>query len=228
MTDQTTQHRNIFAALAVAQSQMGDPRKTAMNDHFKKPYADLKDVVRACRPALSANGISYFFQHGSDERGDYLVATLYHGESATSLDSGPVRVMTQKSDAQGYKSGTTYAKRIALESVTGLAPGDDDDANEAVANEVRQAQAKASSWAATILAELPDDATDADKARALTDALVSQWGRMKGAQQLDNEWDRRAGIINRIKQVDVSMWEEVVDAFENRKNDIEDERRHNV
>ena len=31
-----------------------------------------------------------------------------------------------KQDMQGYKSATTYAKRIGLESLTGIAPEDDD------------------------------------------------------------------------------------------------------
>jgi hypothetical protein len=42
-----------------------------------------------------------------------------------------VPLIVTKNDMQGYKSATTYAKRIGLESLTGVAPHDD-DANAAV------------------------------------------------------------------------------------------------
>jgi hypothetical protein len=37
-----------------------------------------------------------------------------------------VPLIVNKQDMQGYKSATTYAKRIGLESLTGVAPADDD------------------------------------------------------------------------------------------------------
>jgi hypothetical protein len=45
-----------------------------------------------------------------------------------------------KNDMQGFKSATTYAKRIGLESVTGVAP-DDDDGNAAARNAPRTSRA---------------------------------------------------------------------------------------
>jgi hypothetical protein len=47
-------------------------------------------------------------------------------------------LMIGKSDMQGYKSACTYAKRIGLESVTGVAPeaASDDDGNAAAKSPV--------------------------------------------------------------------------------------------
>ena len=54
---------------------------------------------------------------------------LAHGESETMIECD-VPLIVSKNDMQGMKSATTYAKRIGLESVTGVAP-EDDDGNEA-------------------------------------------------------------------------------------------------
>jgi hypothetical protein len=52
-----------------------------------------------------------------------------------------VELIIGKNDMQGYKSATTYAKRIGLESVTGLAP-EDDDGNAAAKNAPTQAKSR--------------------------------------------------------------------------------------
>jgi hypothetical protein len=50
---------------------------------------------------------------------------LVHGASGTEI-SCDVPLIINKNDMQGMKSATTYAKRIGLESLTGIAPEDDD------------------------------------------------------------------------------------------------------
>jgi hypothetical protein len=50
---------------------------------------------------------------------------LAHGDSDTQI-ACDVPLIIGKQDMQGYKSATTYAKRIGLESLTGIAPEDDD------------------------------------------------------------------------------------------------------
>ena len=107
--------------------------KGAINPAFKgegKPkgtaYADLSDVVSAVRPALVENGLAYFHQIIRTEGGGLDMRTsLVHGESDTRIDCD-VPLIVSKNDMQGMKSATTYAKRIGLESVTGIAPEDDD------------------------------------------------------------------------------------------------------
>jgi hypothetical protein len=50
---------------------------------------------------------------------------LAHGATDTQV-SCDVPLIIGKNDMQGYKSASTYAKRIGLESLTGVAPEDDD------------------------------------------------------------------------------------------------------
>ena len=47
------------------------------------------------------------------------------GASATAIDC-PVPMIVDRNNMHGLKSATTYAKRIGLESVSGIAPEDDD------------------------------------------------------------------------------------------------------
>ena len=117
--------KNIHTALAAAQLEMEPVLKGSVNDHFRSRYADLSDVVGVARPALNKHGIAYFHQFVFTEYGQMMRTVLMHGESGTSIECD-VPLIVGKNDMQGMKSATTYAKRIGLESVTGIAPEDDD------------------------------------------------------------------------------------------------------
>lgn len=117
---------NIFTALCAAQADMGPVVKGAVNPHFRSKYADLADVMQVAIPALTAHGIAVFHVMERDEDGKPCMTTiLAHGESGTDIRC-PVPLIVQKNDMQGMKSATTYAKRIGVESLTGIAPEDDD------------------------------------------------------------------------------------------------------
>lgn len=123
-------HKNVYVALAAAQMQMGPLLKGAENPHFKSKYADLADLVTAVRMPLNSNGLTFFHQIVNSEHGQVMRTVLMHGETETSIGCD-VPLIVAKNDMQGMKSATTYAKRIGLESVTGVAP-EDDDGNAAV------------------------------------------------------------------------------------------------
>lgn len=120
-----TEHKNIYMALCAAQANMGKVTKGAINPAFKSKYADLADVVSVAVPALTEQGIAIFHTMTRDEHGAVMRTILVHGatESHVACD---VPLIINKNDMQGMKSATTYAKRIGLESLTGIAPEDDD------------------------------------------------------------------------------------------------------
>jgi hypothetical protein len=118
-----TDHKNM--ALCAAQAGMGKVVKGATNPAFKSKYADLADVVSVAMPALTEQGIAMFHMMVRDEQGAVMRTMLVHGASETSV-SCDVPLIINKNDMQGMKSATTYAKRIGLESLTGIAPEDDD------------------------------------------------------------------------------------------------------
>ena len=120
-----TEHKNIYMALCAAQAGMGKVVKGATNPAFKSKYADLADVVSVAVPALTEQGIAMFHMMVRDEQGAVMRTMLVHGASGTEI-SCDVPLIINKQDMQGMKSATTYAKRIGLESLTGIAPEDDD------------------------------------------------------------------------------------------------------
>jgi hypothetical protein len=147
-TKMTEKVANIYTALCAAQSAMGPVVKGAVNPHFKSKYADLADVMQVAIPALADNGIAVFHVMERDEDGRQNMTTvLVHGESGTDIRC-PVPLIVQKNDMQGMKSATTYAKRIGIESLTGIAPEDDDGnaAAKAAPKKMSAAQAKRDHW----------------------------------------------------------------------------------
>jgi hypothetical protein len=120
-----TEHKNIYMALGAAQVNMGKVVKGATNPAFKSKYADLADVVSVAIPALTEQGIAMYHTMLRDEYGAVMRTILVHGASGTEI-SCDVPLIINKNDMQGMKSATTYAKRIGLESLTGIAPEDDD------------------------------------------------------------------------------------------------------
>ena len=120
-----TEHKNIYMALGAAQAGMGKVVKGSTNPAFKSKYADLADVVSVAMPALTEQGIAMYHTMLRDEYGAVMRTILVHGASGTEI-SCDVPLIINKNDMQGMKSATTYAKRIGLESLTGIAPEDDD------------------------------------------------------------------------------------------------------
>jgi len=132
-----TEHKNIYTALCAAQSNMGKVTKGSINPAFKSRYADLADVVSVVVPALSEQGIAMYHSMIRDDEGMVMRTTLSHGATDTHIHCD-VPLIVDRNNMQGMKSATTYAKRIGLESLTGIAPDTDDDGNAASAAAPKQ------------------------------------------------------------------------------------------
>lgn len=130
--------KNVYEALAHAQGLFGPVIKGSKNPHFNSRYADLADLMATATPTLSACGLCLWFKIDYSDNHSYMVATLTHGESETHIEC-KVPLIVNKNDMQGFKSATTYAKRIGAESVTGIAP-EDDDGNAASSKPVQPVQ----------------------------------------------------------------------------------------
>lgn len=158
-----TEHKNIYLALCAAQSGMGKVTKGAVNPAFKSRYADLADVVSVVVPALSEQGIATHHSMMRDEHGLIMRTTLSHGASDTHIHCD-VPLIFGKHDMQGMRSATTYAKRIGIESLAGVAP-EDDDGNAAV----RSAPAKPAKITADEFQQIAAliESTNTDEAKLL-------------------------------------------------------------
>lgn len=216
-----TPHKNVFTALAAAQSEMGPLVKGATNPHFRSRYATLDDVVNAVRPPLNANGLCFHFETRDGE----MVAVLTHGESETSIKCG-IPLLVTKNDIQAFKSATTYAKRMGLESITGIAPADDDDGTAAAKSPPPKAshvstEALRDAWRDSVMDGLPDDASPRMKAEAFSLAIIMDFA-VKTLPTLEGRWNRHKAIIDSLRDRHPDLHDQVIDAYEMRKNEITD------
>jgi hypothetical protein len=186
-------HKNVYTALAAAQLEFGAVTKGSVNPAFKSRYADLSDVVEAVAPALSRHGIAFVHYVDSRDLGAgaeaCMVTALVHGDSDTRMEC-PVPLIVGKRDMQGFKSATTYAKRIGLESVTGVAP-EDDDGNAASAAPPPRREA----------APPPPPAPPFDSV-AVRDRIKAKIERAASLDELAHEWRFEAEDIARLKAED--------------------------
>lgn len=123
-----TQHKNVFCAIAAAQLEFGAVTKSSTNPAFRSKYADLSDVASVVIPTLARHGVCVLHYLTGDDLGT-MRTEFVHGETESRIHCD-VPLIVSKNDMQGMKSATTYAKRIGLESLSGVAP-DDDDGNAA-------------------------------------------------------------------------------------------------
>lgn len=129
-----TEHKNIYMALCAAQQEFGAVQKGSLNPAFKSKYADLADVAGVVIPTLAKHGVCVMHYLVGEELGA-MRTEFVHGVTETRV-SCDVPLAVDKKNMQGMKSATTYAKRIGLESLSGVAP-EDDDGNAAAQNPPR-------------------------------------------------------------------------------------------
>jgi predicted regulator of Ras-like GTPase activity (Roadblock/LC7/MglB family) len=192
--EKMTDHKNIYAALAAAQMQMGKAVKDSTNLGFKSKYADLASVMDACMGALNANGIAVYQPTVDDEGGRY-VKTIFAHISGETLECR-VPLIIQKNDMQGYGSAVTYARRYGLMGMAGIAP-EDDDGNAAakaaprgdVVEPARRVHINAEQFVA-MSAEL--DRTGSDEAR------LAAWLGAKSLEELNvDQWERAMAAMKK-------------------------------
>lgn len=209
--------KNIAAALASAQANMGKALKSASNPHFKSKYADLASVTDACLPALNEAGIAVIQPTTDDADGRYVETILIHGDSGEVLKCR-VPLIVSKNDMQGYGSAVTYARRYGLMSMSGIAP-EDDDGNRAAKSPPQQHDIpsnppKQPSFAQTVTQDLPPTATGRDKAEAIADALIAMWPRKTSKVSLGNEWEKHKALIDSMEEKHKDLYDKVCEAFD--------------
>jgi hypothetical protein len=116
---------SLAAALAKAQGAIEGAAKDKMNPHFRSKYADLSSVVDAIKQPLAENGLSYT-QVIHDAELAVKVETIIIHSSGEWISNGLCSVPVDKSNAQGYGSALTYARRYSLSAAFGVAPEEDD------------------------------------------------------------------------------------------------------
>lgn len=120
---------NLALALAKAQGELSNPKKTSANPFFKSKYADLSEVINVSKSVLSEHGLSVVQLASYSDSMAHVETIILHatGEFISETLSLPV----VKHDAQSIGSVVTYARRYSWAAICGLAQ-EDDDGNAAV------------------------------------------------------------------------------------------------
>ncbi len=130
MNNQSENINELMAAMSKAQGVIVSAKKDKTNPYYKSAYADLASVWDACRTALSENGIAVVQCMEPIDVVLMLVTTLGHSSGQWMKSYLPI--ITQKTDHQSLGSGITYMRKYSLSAITGVAPDEDDDGNEAM------------------------------------------------------------------------------------------------
>lgn len=217
------------SAFSKASASFPDIPLKGHNKHNDTHYALLKDIIKHTRPALSMHGLALSFSTETTEKEVVVTAELSHEQGHTKRNSLPLPrdAGAGRNAVQAVGSSQTYGQRYTAQAILGLSLGEDteDDGQGAWKPEDERKPAPRDPWTYAILSELPDEATPREKAKAVSDALVAQFKRMKGEKQLMNEWDRRAHLIqgdNALEAKHLDLHEAVIDAYENRMNEIKE------
>lgn len=156
----------LATALAKAQAELSNPKKTSANPFFKSKYADLSEVINVSKSILSEHGLS-ILQLPSFHDGRVNVETVIThatGEYISDVLSLPVA----KQDAQSIGSAITYARRYSWAAICGLAQ-EDDDAESAIGRNSQKQSKPETSGAVDERALLIDFSEQLSKAESITE-----------------------------------------------------------
>ena len=137
----------LMTALAKAQGQIGDIERdrtvkvqSRSGPGYEFKYATLSAIIKGIKKPLSDNGISYtqVISWNDADRLYYLTTSL-HYENEFISSSCPL-ILTDGTNQQ-FGSAATYMKRYTLSALVGVAADEDDDANAADGNEVKEMKA---------------------------------------------------------------------------------------
>lgn len=136
MSDTALEHAeypNLALALAAFQAHIPAVRKgntarvEGQKGSYSYDYADLADVTDVALPALAVVGLAWVTRPDTADDGTInLHYSLIHAATGESID-GHVAVGRKGDRWQDLGSALTYARRYMLISVTGIAPGGDDN-----------------------------------------------------------------------------------------------------
>ena len=103
--------------------------KDSVNPHWKNGYASYNAVQEAITPTLDMLGIVIIQAPMILDGIDVLNTKIYMAHNPSDMIESNMRLLTPKADMQQLSGSITYARRVSLITLLGLAT-EDDDANQ--------------------------------------------------------------------------------------------------
>lgn len=123
--------KEIYLALAKAKGEVVQPKKEAVNPHFKSKYADLASIEEAIKKPLSSNGLAILVMPEINMDNIRIKTIIVH-ESGQEIETELVKALVDANNIQKIGAEITYLRRYILSSIMGIAGEEDDDGNSVV------------------------------------------------------------------------------------------------
>jgi len=133
--------KELSTALAKAQGEMKAASLNCENPYFKSSYADLSEIVKVSRPALSKNGLSVIQQILPNEEGHNVLHCILTHSSGQWIESR-MRILPAKPDIQSFASHVSYLRRYSYAALVGVVTTDEDDDAEMAVHSEREIPTK--------------------------------------------------------------------------------------
>lgn len=117
----------LMAAFIKAQPQFRSAMKAKDNTYFHSKYADLAEVLEACKKPLIDNGFA-IMQPLSGEDGEKITITTRLVHTSGEWVEESVSCRPKDGTPQAFGSAATYLRRYSLASLLGVVTEDDDGA----------------------------------------------------------------------------------------------------
>ena len=119
--------KTLAEALAAFQAELPQVDLDSTNPHFKSKFASLANITKKVLPELSKHGFSYSVGSFVDNGLLIVDAHLLHESGESRSFQFPIT----ENQPQKIGSAITYAKRYAIQALTGVVADEDDDGNAA-------------------------------------------------------------------------------------------------
>lgn len=129
MENKSDQLNELFTALAKAQAEFQVAGRKSENPFFKSSYADLTEIIKASRPALTKYGLSVIQSVNSNSEGNQSLVTMLCHSSGQYVSSN-MKISPSKPDIQSLASYISYLRRYSYSALVGVVTSDEDDDGE--------------------------------------------------------------------------------------------------
>ena len=125
-----TKKRTLAQAMLDFRANVDSVTKDSDNPFFKSKYASYNNVQETINPTLDMLGICVVQAPMIIDGVNVLNTKIYLADNPSDMIEGNLPLLMPKNDMQALGSAMTYARRISLVSLFGLA-AEDDDGHEA-------------------------------------------------------------------------------------------------
>lgn len=133
----------IASALVSALSRLRNPPRnrsvevsTRGGGKYAFRYATLDKILDLARPVLAAEGLVLFQPISTNEKGGLVLVTRLLHRSGEWMETS-IPLPAPGGDPQSFGSAVTYLRRYAVTALLGIASDEDDDANRAAGNHIK-------------------------------------------------------------------------------------------